>query len=590
LLGWFYWVRFMLTYMLPVEVGGLDRTALYVPLVGAALVWRRWRRPTSAQPDMPAGISRGDLLALVVACVIGFLISFNISSEYWVWDREWHVPFSAALRGQKMPFENVYQPGRHFRYHLAGDLFATFIQSLSLAGMHTARALSVSHDLQSALLAGIAALAFRAVTPWAPVPCALAGVAPLFAGPIGLRSPHQAVLGAYQGYSDIGNMELSFRPHCMMSLLLLTGFAVTLLRLAQLARAGQAPRVTAVLALVPIVVLNALCDEMSVAIVCLVLGGLWLFVPQLLAPRRWQGLLGLVGLGLAILVAHRALAGTIGPGGPVSKMHLSAPRLPHFFSDPLRLTFAREPWKQLFVDVAPIFFPAAVIAFVLIRDRRQADGLHTVGQFAIAVTILALALFLCVDINGRVFEGHRFLTAARVLVPLVALMFAPRLTRGSLASFFLLAPIFAGIVVSFGYAYHRFPSTGHPEAAEEQYSVDCRKEFGARLGEKTTPTYVDEPIWYRYAGCRPLFAAPLGSPDDDVVVGWPQVGRGGFAKMNAQKIFPPKGPIDFVCEPDKTKWSEVCREGHRVGTCHPIGTKALACQVPQTRRAEIEWL
>ena len=172
-----------------------------------------------------------------------------------------------------------------------------------------------------------------------------------------------------------------------------------------------------------------------------------------------------------------------------------------------------------------------MIAFVLIRDRRLADGVHTVGQLAVGVTLLALVPFLCVDIGGYVYEGHRFLTSARLIVPLVAFMFAPRLTRASLASVVLLAPICAGVVVSFGFAYHRFPDIGHPEEQAAEYPVNCRTEFGARLGDKMLPTYVDEPIWYRYAGCRPIYAAALKDPGDVVLVGWPKVGRGGFSKM-----------------------------------------------------------
>ena len=54
--------------------------------------------------------------------LLGFLLSHDISSRYWIWDREWHTPFTSALRAQRMPFRNVYEPALTLRYHMTFSL------------------------------------------------------------------------------------------------------------------------------------------------------------------------------------------------------------------------------------------------------------------------------------------------------------------------------------------------------------------------------------------------------------------------------------------------------------------------------------
>ena len=130
-------------------------------------------------------------------------------------------PFTAALRVQRMPFRNVYEPDLTLRYHMAGDVFAALFQSLSFARMNASRALSVAHDLQSALLVGSIAMIFRARTPWSPIVAALAAAVPFLVGPMGY---YYGAMGMYQGFADFSNFTLSFRPHCMLSLLMLVGF------------------------------------------------------------------------------------------------------------------------------------------------------------------------------------------------------------------------------------------------------------------------------------------------------------------------------------------------------------------------------
>jgi hypothetical protein len=576
---------FALTYLVRVETAAFARLGLMAAAIGVAAWLRRRRKQDDVWRD--SKLSRGDLYVMIAAGVVGFVVSYDASSNFWIWDREWHVPFTASLRGQTMPFRNLYEPGRPYRYHLSGNLFAALLQSLSFATMHASRALSLSHDLQSALLAVIGALTIRHATGWPPATSALAGVAPLLAGPIGLRSREQTSFGAYEGYSDFNNFTISFRPHCIMSLLLLAGLVATLLHLASAARDdARSSRSHALVALFPIVALSAICDEFSAATTCLAMAVVWAFSPRLVAPRRWQGLLLLGGLAIATVVANLALAGSVGPGGPVGTTKWVAPRLPHFFADPLPFGLKLEPWKQLFVDAGSIIVPALVVGWILIRDRRTPEPLHVLGRFALLVALFSLTLFLCFEMNGRTFEGHRFVTAARFTVPLVALMFASRLARASLGSVLLLAPIFAGVVVSLGFTYYRLPEAGRPDAAKEQYPINCRAEYGARLGARTKPIFVDSTFWYPFAGCHPIFAAPSAAPGDVVLVGWPDAGRTGYDKMD-KSFFPAGAPARFVCSQDGAKRNDVCKDAVRIGKCSELTPSILACELPASHRGEL---
>src|SRR3954470_9189031 len=125
---------FGLCYLYPVERAAWGRTVL-LGVAGIAIVAvRAWRRRPVVRPR--GALSRADLIALGAAALLGLCLSHDISSRFWIWDREWHTPFTSALRVQRMPFRNVYEPDLTLRYHMAGDLFAALLQSLSFARMN----------------------------------------------------------------------------------------------------------------------------------------------------------------------------------------------------------------------------------------------------------------------------------------------------------------------------------------------------------------------------------------------------------------------------------------------------------------------
>src|SRR5450432_750736 len=185
----------VLTHVLRVDAAAFVRTAL---LLGVTLVIAvgRVRRGEPVLRGRGPRMS-GDLVALGVGAAAAFALSLYASSHFLIWDREWHVPFAASLRAQRMPFVNVYDPHTPLHYHLAGDAFAATLQSLSFAAMGASRSLSLGHDLQAAVAGGIVALLLRALCAWSPAVAGLAALIPLVAGPMAFRASLPPYVGPF---------------------------------------------------------------------------------------------------------------------------------------------------------------------------------------------------------------------------------------------------------------------------------------------------------------------------------------------------------------------------------------------------------
>jgi hypothetical protein len=572
----------VLTRLCRVEVAAFVRTALVVGLAAGIAVRRRRR----GEPVLRAGgrLSRADLTALALGGLVAFALSAWASSTFWIWDREWHVPFAASLRAQQMSFRNVYDPVTPLRYHFAGDVFASALQSLSFVGMHASRALSLAHDLQAAIAGGVVALTLRALCAWPPASAALGGLVPLLAGPMTLRVAVGTGLGPFEADNDFNNFTLSFRPHCMIAgLLLLTLFA-HVARLARDRRIGTSTWRRAAL-VIPLVALCSITDEISAVLAGLSLAGLWLFWPGLFGARRSQGVFVLAGAAVAALVANLLLGGTMAPGGPIESARWLVPRLPRFAAPGMPLGTNPAAWSAFFFDEGPMIVPALVVGLVLLRDARLRASSLVAALFVTAILAGGLVLFLCFEVNGRTYEGHRFVTAARFLVPMLALVVASRLPRASLGSLTLFAFVLAGVFSSAGYFIFRMPQKG-VNATDGQYETSCRQDFGARLGEPIVPTYVDQPIWYRYAGCHPIYAAGHDGAPGVVLAGPPKLGLDGYAKMD-RMYFPPGAPARVVCAVEAQKRTPLCEKALAVGACAGAGAEALVCEIPAAARAAL---
>jgi hypothetical protein len=566
-----------------VEVAAFVRTALVAGLaVGIAA--RRRRR---GEPALRAlgRLSHGDLTALALGAVLAFLLSHWVSFRYSIWDREWHIPFVASLRSQLMPFRNVYDPHTPMRYHLAGDVFAASLQSLSFAAMTASRALSLAHDLQAAIAGGVVALTLRALCSWPPATAAVGALVPLLAGPMTLREAVGTGLGPFEGESDFNNFTLTFRPHCMVAgVVLLTLFA----HVARLARGRQGGPTSAwrcAAVMIPLVALCSITDEISSLLVVLSCAGLWLFWPALFGERRAQGAGVVASLGAAVILANLLLSGTMAPGGPIESARWLVPRLPRFAAPGLPLGTNPAAWAAFFADEGPMFVPALVVGILLLRDETIRRAALVPAFFATAIAAGGLVLFLCFEANGRIYEGHRFVTAGRFLVPMLAMLVASKTPRASLSSLVLIVFVLAGVFSSIGYFIFRMPHK-NSDPKDGEYATDCREEFGARLGDPIVPTYVDEPIWYRYAGCRPIYAAGHDGPPGVVLAGPPKLGPEGYAKMD-RSYFPPGAPARVVCAADGRRRTRLGERARALGACAAAGTDALACEIPAASRAAL---
>jgi len=563
------------------------RTAL---LFAAAIAWTI-RRLIGGQRlfSVQSTLSRADFTAIALAALVGFAFNHSVSSEFLIWDRDWHVPFTASLRSQQLPIFNVYEPGRPFRYHLIGDLSGAMLQVLSFGAMNAGRALAFAHDLQAMLLAAMTALTFRALGRLSVLTTAIAATAPLLAGPLAYRPHTNGPFGVFEGYADFNTLSLSYRPHCMVALVLIVGTFCHVAQWSSYRARGQAAPLSTVATLGPVFMLLGIADEISGTVLGISLGLVWLCWPRMFGTKFWHGLVALAAFAALALLANLVLAGTIAPGGLVSHVALLAPRLPNFLAESLRLGLAAEPWAELFVDVGSLVIPAlVVVTYTIINRRARSEQFTTLTCFTMCALVVSLFLFLCVEINGRTFEGHRFLTSARLLSPLLALLFLITRRRSSFALTAILVPILGGIFATFGYVYCRLPQYGYLQQAS-QYRANCRVEYNARFGEAMKPTWVDEPIWYEYAGCHPLYAAAERPPGEVVLVGSPAVGRIGFAKMD-DHFFPPGEEVRMICSSDPKKVTEFCRHAQKLGRCHAEGTLAVECLVPASERAKLRKL
>jgi hypothetical protein len=570
----------LLTRFFRVETAAWVRVGLAAALV-AAFVVRRVRRGPPV-PRVESGLARADLVALALGAGFAFALSYHGSSHYWMWDREWHVPFVSSLRAQQMPFHNVYDSHAPFRYHLAGDVFAAQLQSLSLAAMSSSRALSLAHDLQSAVAGGVVALLLRALCAWPPVTSALAALVPLLAGPMTFRVNDAPGLGAFEGDSDFNNYSLSFRPHCMVAGVVLVALLAHVARLARDRDAGRAPDWLRPTQLALLIAVASMTDEISAILVGVTLALFWLAWPDLFGGRRWQGALVLGILGVAALLTNLVLGGTLAPGGPIQATEWLAPRLPRLAAPGMPLGFDPAAWKIFITDEGPLLVPTLLVGVLLWRSRAVREAALLPALFAALVAAAGLVLFLCFEANGRTYEGHRFVTAGRFLIPVVALVCAAKLPRASFPALALLAPVFAGVFSSIGFIVYRLPDKGAGDN-EYLYWTDCRAEFDARPGEPIVPTFVDDPLWYPYATCRPIFAAGHDGPPGVVLAGFPKFGPPGFAKMD-QSEFPPGQPVRVVCPSDPKVATIVCKKAQAFGDCTPSGTRAKTCTVPAAAR------
>ena len=83
-------------------------------IVGGAVWYDRRQRRRGLRLEWPTAIDRRVVAAVVLAAITAAVLSLILSRPYAIWDRELHIPVVAALRGQRLPFQNSYDPGSRF--------------------------------------------------------------------------------------------------------------------------------------------------------------------------------------------------------------------------------------------------------------------------------------------------------------------------------------------------------------------------------------------------------------------------------------------------------------------------------------------
>ena len=581
-----------LTRLVRLELATFASRGLW--LAAGAAIWLR-RRPEA--PAWPGALGRRELALAALGALVGFALSAQASWPYSIWDRKWHTPLVSSLRGQRLPFENVFAKGEILHYHFAGDVHAAMVQSLSFGVIHSSLALSVAHDVLFALIGAAIVLLFQG----------LAGrrgglwglgvtLAALLSGPLPLgRDPRHPYI---DGYSVLNYLSMSFRPHDALAGLFFVGFLG-----AVLARVWRRPEGPAIADTAPALLGAAaglaISDEASLGILGVSLGLVWLAWPDVVHPRRGMGALLFLGLAVALIGPNLAFAASLSPGAQSHAIRLVPWRSPGCYTPTLSLSTS-EGRRMLMFDAAPtvVAWLGGVGAVVWWRRRRSAP------IFAILTLLVLLSLFALtrLDVNHDALESHRFVTGMLFMAPLLAAALllgakdeAPPAAASGLGRARLLGPaalVIAGSALggasTISWIARVLPVRGHRHdhffTTQNLYAINCRKELGASLGERAAPHYLSKAIWYAYAGCHPTEAPGKHENSWATTIGNPYFDKEALrvldSKMSAAE------PLAVICpRPLPARPDPVCGWAVAHAHCEDLGTAVSRCTLDGAERA-----
>jgi len=544
-------------------------------------------------PARPRELDRKLVVGVLFQSAVALLCSQTISRRTDIWDRDWHVPLTASLRGQRLPFGNVYEPRVELAYHYAGDLLASMLQTFSGAAMHASLALSLAHDLMFVLLAvavafTLAAVGIRRVAVQFSVLAAI-----VFAGPmIFAQTPREAGGG---GYAFVGSLiSLSFRPHVSLAYVLIVGFSAALLAGVHRSTVDVRNRVYPTLLATSAALV--LTDETTLVLLGLWIGVVWLFDPQSLADTRLRGALRLVALLAAIGATISLFGGSLGLHAKRYPMWLVAPRAPSYGHTPVPLTetLGRSWLAQDLFSIFGVFLAAVGIA--LTTRRRET---RVVAVSFLAIVIAATLGFTCLDFNHTIIENHRFVTLPYMFAPFLGafmlaepkLLRAPRREAGFAA---LLIYVSCGLAAAstidwfWGGSGYQLLGTQYI-GRHLRYSLNCRELTGAKLFERTTPVYTEDRGSYLWAGCHPTFVAgPKGAIDGHYI----KTGAIASGPAALQELFQnaiePDAPLSVACLAEG-RHDAICNvaRSEGVGACTSSGSEFTRCTVPSSQRERL---
>jgi hypothetical protein len=563
-------------------------------LAGAAgyFVWRRRQLAIA----WPRALDRAALGTALMAATLGLLLSTALSRTCHNHDRGWHMPLVASIRGQRLPFMNVYQPQQALEYHYTGDALAAALQTLSFNVIHASHAITLAHDYLFALTALTVALLLKHFG-MRGFYAALGALGMLLAGPLTLFSPRSSA--QWSGYNFLNYFTLSFRPHCALAGLLVVGFVGSIA--VRLRERDQPPSVwSTALPMVASTALLTLTDEATIGLLGAALGLTWLVVPDVVHERRTTGMLLFVALLAAVLLPHFLLAGTLAPGAVANEVRQVPWRAPGFYSLSVPLTNPAG-LRLLGYDVFPIVAATLAALLSLVRPRGRAHVAAVLfGVVLVALSLVGLcAIEVVADVphppkGGWAVQNHRFMTAALLVVPLLSLYLLtlfrnPRRGRVStgFASAVMVGAMALGAVSTLQWLKidapkHCFQPRSF-SAKLDFYALDCRSAMGARFGEEPAPTYGDKVLVYPYAGCRPTFLAGRAPRlTYRLKVGGAAFGNAALVELQ-KTVLKPGEPLVVVC-PREGPQETPCEVVQRAGSCEPAGSQALRCVAGEKER------
>jgi hypothetical protein len=592
----------LLSRVMILEWAAIVSRALWI--AGAAAVIAR-RARGARRPVWPGALARGAAVQAGLLALLALGTSLVLSRACAIWDREWHIPLVASLRGQRLPFMNVYEPGGGLYYHFTGDVFAAMLQAFSGEALHASLALSLAHDLVFGLLGAELGLVLWAVGLRRAPLAVLVLAATLLAGPVTLlREPARKL---ESGYSIVNLLSLSFRPHVSLAYLFMLG--VVGFALAGILR-GRAPVVMRRLwpSLGLSVAALALTDESSLALLLLGLGAVWLRDPELVGTDRRRSVW--VGLGLAGLLALTIglFVGAVGLGAPRYPMHVVAPRAPGFLTPPVPLTtrpglglVAQDLWSALLVAAAGLA--------LAIRGGRS---VRLAGLFYGVVLAVGVAAFCALEVNQAPIESHRWVTAPLLLAPLIAAVWlvepvvrraapagaadpppTPAVAAGwpallvylgcGLAAASTVEWLASGVAVRECRRHQNFAGFG---SEERFYDVDCRVSAGARLGEPARVSYAESTGAYLYTGCRPTFVPGPVTSLQKIKVGRPTFGLPAIDEVD-REMLAGGAPLAVACLAGHPPVDPACVAARATGVCGPCGSAFDACTLSAAERGRL---
>jgi hypothetical protein len=538
-------------------------------LAGGAIVVAR--RLLSGAPRERRPVPPGFLAGVGLAAAVSCALSLVLSRPFAIWDRQWHIPLVTSLRGQSIPFVNVYQPHVNLGYHVSGDVLAAALQTLSWDHLHSSAALSLAHDIMYTLT-GIVIFAglYRPGRKWWwALLAAVAPLAVLMAGPINY-------LGRPEGFSYHNFWQMSHRPHVVIAGLLIAGVTSGVLF-------GFWPqrerRPSSLLAMLASLALLAVTDEPSATLLLPALA-LVVFLRRravAVGGGRWVWLGVAASFAVVAALAMR-LFPTAMVGGPHPGTEFVFPHLASLNSPPIPLFNARG-LLTFAADMGPMVASIVLMAVITWRLRRR-EAIPAIA-YAIAVLLPAWVLLTTFVAGKSPAESHRFMTLASVVVPLVALHFVEGAEAPMRWALVLVLGFSASCAVGWAYGYRNiFPIFAPDRYAAGISTADCRAATGAELGEPALPTYVPKPTFFYWSGCRPVRSpgnsAGFGKTGDFPDVGRPIDGPNAFRVL--QQRFLARGEdLIVACPLDGGARDQICRLAAATGVCAPAGNAWRRC-------------